>query len=214
MGWAEAIGAIAPVVGQIMGQREANETNVQIANQATATNTLEAARNRDWQADENLRNRRFQERMSNTAYQRSMTDLKKAGLNPLIALGGGSSSPSGASSGGAQGQAVTASVNSEMQGLVTAAKEMALLDSQIKNVDADTKKKNMETKVKSKDVPKAEMMNYIYKNLKSGYQSQAKKNSNLYKKNKTKSNPFGVPELNYKSPDSKWKKYVPKGGLR
>jgi len=106
----DLLGGAVSAYASWRGQRDANRSNENLSRE----------------------NRLWQERMSNTAYQRQMADMKKAGLNPILAAGGGggASTPS----------APVAQMQSETSGISNSAMnvfQMANLKKQNAAIDAD-----------------------------------------------------------------------------
>lgn len=118
-----AIAAGGSLLGGILGQKgqaDANKANKKLTREQMA----------------------FQERMSNTAHQRQITDLRKAGLNPILSATSGASTPGGANAQMGNEQAQNA-LNASSAGQMLA---------QIQNVKAQTDNIETQTAAKKQDI--------------------------------------------------------------
>lgn len=106
------------------GAKRANEVNKRLAREQM-----------DFQRESNREQMAFQERMSNTSYQRAVADMQAAGINPILAFQqGGASTPGGSSSGGS-----LAHVSNETGAAVSSALQSRLVNANIEQVKALTK---------------------------------------------------------------------------
>jgi len=165
----KAVGSFIPGVGDADVAKDANKSNLA----------------------ESALNRKFQERMSNTAYQRGMEDMKKAGLNPTLAyMQGGASAPSGSqatvqseSRTGLADMALkaTTGIGGLSQQRTALEQQKSLNESSIqlnattaaKNV-ADAQKTAQETKGLGKKASEGELWDKFYKKINSVLESTSK----------------------------------------
>lgn len=161
-------GSIFGGLSQDSGTRDTNRTNVQLQQQANETNLAISRETNAQNMALAQDNRDFQERMSSTAVERRMTDLKNSGINPILAAGSQATSPAGGASISKAAIAQAATVQNEKAGIASSAREAATQFANISNlretntlIKAQVAKTNAETYITQQGNSAAELAKMI-----------------------------------------------------
>lgn len=128
--------------GLTTAQMEQNAFTMQQQTAQQQFNAEQAALNREWQ-----------ERMSNTAYQRGTADMVAAGLNPAMMYGGSSASASTPSGGAASSAAPAGSSPSNVQaGMIDNLLNLAFAATRLKGLQLDNEGKEIENSIRDIDL--------------------------------------------------------------
>lgn len=130
MGWLAALGAGLTGAGSAYSAYESARS----VRDTNAMNQLISREQMQFSAEQAQKQMDFQERMSGTAHQREVADLRAAGINPLLSANAGASSPGGASGSGAGISAMP--VPPVITSVVNSAKEAVSLYSTYKSAMA------------------------------------------------------------------------------